>query len=90
MVYGLRLLPNGVSKFMRATLMRNNIDGVGGAMVSSINCIRVSESVGGLVPETQSNALPGDADQESARFFGVGRERPCQTTTCFDRASRNC
>jgi Zn-dependent metalloprotease len=40
-----------VSKFMRATLMRNNIDGVGGAMVSSINCIQVSESIGGLGKE---------------------------------------
>ncbi|MBI3864956.1 MAG: M4 family metallopeptidase [Planctomycetia bacterium] len=40
-----------VSQFMRTTLMRNNIDGVGGAMVSSINCIQVSESVGGLGKE---------------------------------------
>ncbi len=40
-----------VSKFMRTTLMRNNIDGIGGVMVSSINCIQVSESVGGLGKE---------------------------------------
>jgi Zn-dependent metalloprotease len=40
-----------VSRFMRTTLMRNNIDGVGGAMISSINCIQVSESEGGLGKE---------------------------------------
>jgi len=34
-----------VSRFMRNTLMRNNIDGTGGAMVSTINCIVVSQSV---------------------------------------------
>ena len=40
-----------VSKFMRNTLMRNNIDGTGGAMVSTINCIVVSESEGLLGKE---------------------------------------
>lgn len=33
-----------VSRFMRNILMRNNIDGVGGAMISTINCIVVSQS----------------------------------------------
>lgn len=37
-----------VSRFMRTTLLRNNIDGVGGRMVSSVNCIVLSQSVGGL------------------------------------------
>ncbi len=40
-----------VSRFMRTTLMRNNIDSVGGRMASTINCIVVSESVGGLGKE---------------------------------------
>ena len=40
-----------VSRFMRTTLMRNNIDGMGGAMISTINCIQVSESENGLGKE---------------------------------------
>lgn len=40
-----------VSRFMRTAIMRNNIDGKGGAMKSSINCIDVGESEGGLGKE---------------------------------------
>jgi Zn-dependent metalloprotease len=40
-----------VSRFMRNALMRNNIDGVGGAMISTVNCIKVSESEQGLGKE---------------------------------------
>ena len=40
-----------VLRFMRTILMRNNIDGAGGAMISSINCIDVRHSVGGLGKE---------------------------------------
>jgi Zn-dependent metalloprotease len=39
------------SRFMRTTLMRNNIDDAGGPMISSINCIQVSQSEQGLGKE---------------------------------------
>jgi Zn-dependent metalloprotease len=42
---------SAVSQFMRTVLMRKNIDAAGGAMISTINCIVVRDSVGGLGKE---------------------------------------
>jgi Zn-dependent metalloprotease len=36
-----------VASFLRDTLMRNNIDNVGGALVSTVNCVVAAESSGG-------------------------------------------
>ena len=70
-----------VSRFMRNTLMRNNIDGVGGPMNSAINCIVVRDSVGRLGKEWINAYWDGKRMVYGLRLDGT---RPISMSAALD------
>jgi Zn-dependent metalloprotease len=72
-----------VSRFLRQTLMRNNIDNLGGRMVSSVNCLLKGRNAH---PAAEVGSMHSGA-RASASRWSTGRYRSVGTFGPLQRAS---